>query len=119
MGAVYARLFLFREAYSCFKMASTLYPGQKIVDRLVVSAIMCEDEKIIEDLKTQFKISDDEISEYEISLDYEKKHIRTTDAFGKVAEKLAYNNRKELSTYYQEVSGIIDNWKNEYREMVG
>lgn len=118
IGAIYARLFLFKEAYSCYKVASTLYPAQKIIDRLVVCALMCEEQAVIDDLQFQFKITDDELGEYENSLDYEMKHIKASNAFGELSVKLSYDSRKEINLYYQEIGQMIDKWKNEYRELI-
>ncbi len=118
IGAIYARLFLFKEAYSCYKVASTLYPAQKVIDRLVVSALMCEEQSVIDDLQFQFKITDEELSEYENSLDYEIKHIKTSNKFGELSAKLSYDSRKEINLYYQEIGQMIDGWKNEYRELI-
>ncbi len=118
IGAIYARLFLFKEAYSCYKIAASLYPAQKIIDRLVVCAIMSEEQQIIDDLKFQFNMTDEELLEYDKSLDYEIKHIKTSNMFTELSSKLAYDSRKEINLYYQEIGQLIDKWKNEYRELV-
>ena len=79
---------------------------------------MCDDEQIINDLKFQFNITDDELAQYDNSLEYEIKHIKTSEEFIGLSSKLAYDSRKEINLYYQEIGQLIDKWKNEYRELV-
>jgi len=119
MAVIYARLFLYREAYACLKAAAELNPCTEIMDRLVVAALLSEDDRIVEDLIRRYGINENELSEYETALEYRKKHIRNTDEYMDIVSMLAVEKYKDLNDYYYQVRKLSEEWKSEYREEVG
>ena len=116
MAAVYAKMFLYKEAYRCLKIAGDLNPATEIMDRLVVAALLSEDGKIMDDLVSQYGITEIELEEYKTAVEYERKHIRSSREHIKISGTLSFKNHEDINQYYNQIESIFIQWKNRYRE---
>lgn len=123
MGIIYGKLFLYEDAISCLKVACDLNMNQSYLDNLICCVIFSsqENEKGIvelEDIKIQYQVSDADIDNYKKVISTAKRDVEESTILKDILNKLKFDGRKELSTYYKEVEVIINQWKRDYREQI-
>ncbi len=119
MGVVYEKLFLYNEAFNCFKMAADMCPVPDIKERLVMAAILCENEKLIDDVKNRYGLSDDDTDRCRRMLSAEKKRIVAGKEYGRFVNDITFDSSMDMEDYYVNIREMTDRWKDEYRKETG
>lgn len=123
MGVIYAKMFLYEDALNCFKLAYDLYKKQEFLDNLICNSIIMVnlsegENSTIEDLKTQYEISEDDIEKYKKAIELAEQAVMDEPEARMEIETLRYGNDKELGEYYKNTGEILKQWKKSYREQI-
>lgn len=118
MGVIYAKLFLYRDALSCFKLAYDMGMEQEYMDNLICTLILLDDAEKTEEIKLQYEITDEVIEKYGQAIEMARDEIKKDPRLLHIREKLTYSPEKELNSFYKGADQIINMWKNAYREQI-
>lgn len=118
LGVVHAKQFLFSEALSCFKRAYDMVKDDEYRINFVSMAILMNNEESLEDIMTQYQITEDVIERHRYAIQLAQKETGEEKRVHKIMEKLTYGSDMELSEFYKNSDDIIDIWKKEYREQI-
>lgn len=118
MGVIYAKLFLYEDAFNCFKLACDMDMEQEYLDNLICISLIINDEQKIGDIKLQYQVTDEILDRYNRAIELAEENIKTDGKLDEIREKLTYSPDKELGSFYNGADEIITMWKKAYREQI-
>jgi len=118
IGIIYAKLFLYSDAFLCFSMAIDLCKKNEYIDNLIFSAIMDNNDVEIKRLQVKFDLGDEEINKYNSFIDEEKEKILNEEKTAEIVRKIKTECICDLNAYYKSMDDILNEWKMEYRQEI-
>ena len=117
LGTAYTRLFLFKEAISCYEKAYSLNRNPRSLKECLMVYGCMGDEMGLEELTIKYGVGEDAIQGLKNELLLAKRDGGTERFEQKIEELAKMNTKEQRADYQQEISKIILDWKEEYRRI--
>ena len=117
MGVANARQFLFSDALKCFRMACDIEQKDEYYKNMISAAMFAQNEQLLDDVVAQYQITDGILEEHISSIEVIKKELVQQKEFVELVESFKYDGSVELTKFNDNVSRVLDDWKEEYRQM--
>ncbi len=116
IGSIYARQFLFEEAVRCYKIASDLHIDNEILKKMIIAALLSEDDKTLSDIEIQYQIAQDDIEFCKNEIDKKRKQIIIDPEYKTLTDNMKYEGNEELKDYRYRLQKMLEEWKTAYRQ---
>ena len=118
IGTIYSKLFLFEEALEYFKKAYDLSRDERYIRNILNICFILDDEKKILEHTVKYELEDifveickEEFEEIKNEVEKGKSHVL-------LKEKLSYEMSNEIGKSNIEFQDLIDEWKEDYRDLM-
>ncbi|MBQ2705469.1 MAG: tetratricopeptide repeat protein, partial [Agathobacter sp.] len=117
LGTAYARLFLFKEAVSCYEKAYKLNLNEESLKECLMAHRCLKDEMGFEMAVQKYQVPEALLQEVreEVALAGQSEVMSGFES--KLEEIVAMNTPAQRAEYHKAISNIIFNWKEEYRRI--
>lgn len=116
IGITYTKQFLFEDACKCFKIACDIDRQEDYFDNMVCSAIFSANDNLIDDIVSQYQITEAMLEQYVTAIESNKRVLVKSREFIDIKNRLIYDGSKEYIDYKKDVQNIFNLWKDEYRK---
>ncbi len=117
MGVLNAKQFLFADALKCFRMACDIDKKDDYFKNMISAAMFSKNEDMLDDVVAQYQVTDGLLNEYINSVEEDKKKLVQDKEFVELTSGFKYDGSIELSVFNENACGVLDSWKEEYRQM--
>ena len=117
LGTAYARLFLFQEAVHCYENAYSLNDNPDSLRECLMAYRCLRDEDGFAETAQKYQVSDEVIQGIRNEISIASRSPETEEFSNKLEAIAMMNTSGRKSQYQKAISGIIFNWKEEYRRI--
>ena len=123
MGVAYTKMFMYRDAFSCFKLAYDMDKKSEYLDNYICCAIFAkeysrEGDELIKEAKRQYGVDDVTLERYKKAIELARADSMEKPESVEMLKKLEYSEEKDLVGYGNDLMDIIGRWKQDYREQI-
>lgn len=116
LGMICVRRFDYNSAAECFEKSIEFDMKEDVAEKLVMTYILSD--RMDDAAKTAQKagISDENFERIRIRIKECREEIKSDEEYRKLSDTVKYNGSTNIEEFYAGVNGVINTWKQEYRE---
>ena len=116
LGMICVRRFDYNSAAECFEKSIEFDMKEDVAEKLVMTYILSD--RMDDAAKTAQKagISDENFERIRIRIKECREEIKSDEEYRKLSDTVKYNGSTNIEEFYAGFKGVINTWKQEYRE---
>lgn len=118
IATIYIKLFLYEDAMNYFKKAFELSKEEDYLKKIIFLTLMTGGEKELLGIMVKYNVQDHFTEACQEEYEKYVKDINEAGEYISLYEKLVYKGDIDINEYYDIIHNTIDEWKEEYRDLM-